>query len=232
MKVLSGILGILLGIGIVLATLFTVFQAVLYTDDDFLPKRFERYSVKDSIPPMRKEELDRIGVHIMRYLVGKERDLQMEVYINGKSLPFFNEQDIFHMKEVKDIFIGALRFRNVLCFFISVILILSFTKFKHNKNIIFKTTYNSILILFFIQMIIGLFVRINFESFFILFHKMIFSNDKWLFDAETDLMINILPQELFFESAVLIISLYSVFMLIEIFIFYVLSRIKKVDRSY
>lgn len=222
----------MLGLSIILASLFTVFQAVLYTDDNFLPKKFEKYGVKDNIPPMEKEELDKVGAHIMRYLIGKERDLQIKVYINGKNLPFFNEQDIFHMREVREIFIGSLRFRNVLCFVISVILILSFTKFKYNNHIIFKMTYNSIFILFFIQMIIGLFIWMNFESFFILFHKIVFNNDKWLFDAETDLMINILPQELFFESAVLIISLYSVFMLIEIFIFYILSKAKKVDRSY
>jgi len=232
MRALSRILGILLGISIILVTLFTVFQAVLYTDDDFLPKRFERYSVTDNIPPIKKEELDKVGIHIMRYLIGKERDLQMKVDINGKNLPFFNEQDIFHMREVRDIFIGSLRFRNILCFIISAVLILSFTKFKYHKNTIFKMTHNSISILFFIQMVMGVFIRVNFESFFILFHNILFNNDKWLFDAETDMMINILPQELFFESAVLIISLYSIFMLIEIFIFYFLSKVKKVDRNY
>ncbi len=229
MKIFNRIVGVLLGIAVVLTTLFTICQTVLYADNDFLPKRFERYAVMNNIPPIKKEDLDRVGVHLMRYLIGKERDLQIEVEIDGKISPFFNEQDIFHMGEVRDIFIGLLRLRNVLFLMISAILVLLFTAFKHHMNAVFKTAYRSIFILFFIQMIVGLLSWTDFDRAFILFHKIVFNNDKWLFDPETDLMINILPQELFFESAVLIIILYLVSMLIEIFVFYLLSKAKKVD---
>lgn len=45
---------------------------------------------------------------------------------------------------------------------------------------------------------------INFNAMFLLFHKITFSNDDWLFDPATDPVINILPEAFFMECALLI----------------------------
>lgn len=54
---------------------------------------------------------------------------------------------------------------------------------------------------------------INFDGSFTLFHKLMFSNDYWLFDPEKDPVINILPQEFFFHCVLLISCIMLVFSL-------------------
>ena len=47
-------------------------------------------------------------------------------------------------------------------------------------------------------------IAIDFNKAFVLFHKLFFSNDDWLFDPATDEVITILPEEFFMQCAVLI----------------------------
>jgi integral membrane protein (TIGR01906 family) len=49
-----------------------------------------------------------------------------------------------------------------------------------------------------------LFFSVNFDQAFTLFHKLLFSNNYWLFDPATDPVINLLPEEFFFHCLLLI----------------------------
>ena len=44
-------------------------------------------------------------------------------------------------------------------------------------------------------------IAINFEKSFVIFHKLLFSNDYWVFDPEKDPIILMLPEEFFFFSS-------------------------------
>lgn len=48
---------------------------------------------------------------------------------------------------------------------------------------------------------------ISFDKAFVVFHKIFFRNDYWQFDPDIDAIINILPQEFFFHSALMIVIL-------------------------
>ncbi|KFN01356.1 TIGR01906 family membrane protein [Bacillus clarus] len=50
-------------------------------------------------------------------------------------------------------------------------------------------------------------IAINFEKSFVLFHKLLFSNDYWLFDIKTDPVILMLPEEFFMHAACVILIL-------------------------
>jgi len=47
-------------------------------------------------------------------------------------------------------------------------------------------------------------IAVNFNKAFVIFHKIFFDNDDWLFDPRTDEIINILPEEFFYHCAVFI----------------------------
>ena len=48
-----------------------------------------------------------------------------------------------------------------------------------------------------LPLIIGFFVSIDFDKAFVLFHKIVFRNDFWIFDVATDPVITILPERYF-----------------------------------
>ena len=49
---------------------------------------------------------------------------------------------------------------------------------------------------------IGAYVAVDFSSFWTKFHHIFFTNDLWLLDYDTDRMIRICPEQLFFDIVV------------------------------
>lgn len=58
-----------------------------------------------------------------------------------------------------------------------------------------------------------LFVVIDFDSLFILFHQVFFRNDLWLFNPMTDPIINVLPQSLFLVYGIIIFVIYELLLI-------------------
>lgn len=44
-------------------------------------------------------------------------------------------------------------------------------------------------------------ISTNFTKYFILFHHMFFNNDLWILDPSTDMLINIVPEGFFMDTA-------------------------------
>lgn len=57
-----------------------------------------------------------------------------------------------------------------------------------------------------LPILVGTFALINFDALFLIFHKVTFSNDDWLFDPETDPIINLLPESYFLDCALVIVA--------------------------
>ena len=58
-----------------------------------------------------------------------------------------------------------------------------------------------------IPAVLGAFVAVAWDRFFILFHKIFFHNDYWIFDAKTDPVITILPDGFFMHCMIMIVAL-------------------------
>lgn len=54
---------------------------------------------------------------------------------------------------------------------------------------------------------VGIFIAADWQETFILFHELVFQNDYWLFDPDSDPIITILPDTYFFHCAALIVCL-------------------------
>lgn len=108
---------------------------------------------------------------------------------------------IQHFKEVKDIF----------TFFyglaaISLITAVSIIVYKARKRDISYLAVSSLTSII-LPIIVGLLLAIDFDTSFLIFHKIFFKNDYWIFDPITDPVINILPAKFFMHCALLIIAI-------------------------
>lgn len=95
-----------------------------------------------------------------------------------------------HFADVKKLFLM------VIVVFI-VCLIVWILAIKKHELTIFTLDRSWTIALLLLPLIILPFALINFDSFFVLFHHMFFSNSNWLFDPETDPIINVLTEEFF-----------------------------------
>ncbi|MER0284044.1 TIGR01906 family membrane protein [Clostridioides difficile] len=110
-------------------------------------------------------------------------------------------QGKIHFEEVRNIFQNINKLAKVLMI-VSLIGIIFNAK---NKNIkILKTTSITLIIM---PLLLAVPVLLNFEKSFIIFHKLLFRNDYWIFSPDLDPVINILPEEFFFHAGVMILML-------------------------
>lgn len=110
-------------------------------------------------------------------------------------------EGIQHFKEVKDIFTS---FYILAAVTLALIIPISLYKYK-TRNYSFLLVSSVTMII--MPLIIGIVLFIDFDTTFIVFHKLFFNNDYWLFDPSTDPVINILPDTFFLHCALLIILL-------------------------
>ncbi|WP_159559615.1 TIGR01906 family membrane protein [Streptococcus halichoeri] len=68
-----------------------------------------------------------------------------------------------------------------------------------------------------IPLAILLALLVSFDTLFVLFHKVFFNNDAWLFNATTDPIILTLPAEFFMHSFLLAFGLIEVFLILGYF---------------
>lgn len=78
---------------------------------------------------------------------------------------------------------------------------------------------------------IGAFMLIDFQKAFILFHKLLFRNDYWLFDPAKDPVILYLPAEFFMKMGLIILLLYFLLSLLPLLLYFVLKKKRSGDRS-
>ncbi|SFD06952.1 TIGR01906 family membrane protein [Clostridium uliginosum] len=116
-------------------------------------------------------------------------------------------QGEIHFQDVKRIFMYMYIYVFVFMIALGIYLLIK-DKFK-NKSF-FKATKilnssSNVLILFFAVLIYT--ISVDFSKYFILFHKILFTNNYWLFDPELDPVINALPEEFFMLLGAIILIL-------------------------
>ncbi|MCL1830276.1 MAG: TIGR01906 family membrane protein [Oscillospiraceae bacterium] len=127
-----------------------------------------------------------------------------------------SEGGINHFKDVKNILCGVYIFGAV-CF-ISIILLSIFFKRRMTSGTLLTIS----LTIFLLPLTMIVAIALDFDSFFILFHELFFTNDDWIFSQVTDPVITILPAEYFMHCAIVI----AVFWLLGS-VFYLILSIRK-----
>lgn len=126
-------------------------------------------------------------------------------------------QGKIHFEEVRNIFQNINKLAKLLLIVSLVGIILS----VKNKNIkILKTTSITLIIM---PLLLTVPILLNFEKSFIIFHKLLFRNDYWIFNPDLDPVINILPEEFFFHSGMMILIL-ILLVSIVLFVMYKLCK--------
>ncbi len=144
---------------------------------------------------LSEEEIRLNYDYLIDYNLSKdEADFEMPTI---KSSP----QGKVHFEEVRDIFQNLNKLFN-LCFIVSIIAL--FINIKNKQIDFLNTTWKALIS---IPIFLALPIIINFEDSFVIFHKLMFSNDYWIFDPRIDPVITMLPEQFFFHAGLMIIVL-------------------------
>ena len=234
MKKLHWCAGIILGFSVIAALLITSFEIAMYSDFDVYRYEYEKYDVLSDLD-MNMDDVMYVTHEMMDYLRGKGDTLSVMTTVEGREQDFFNEQDRFHMGEVRDLFIGGLNIRFGACIAaVLCILVLIITR-ADIKKIIPRSYWIALGITGTAVLFLGIAAVVDFDSVFVQFHHIFFDNDLWIFDPAEDYMIRMLPEGLFYDmvmriGAVFVASL--VVLLALSFIPKILDRKKEISMTY
>ena len=196
MKKIQWIAGMLLAFSIMAVLLITSFEVAMYADFGVYEREYEKYDVLSELD-MTMDDTMHVTREMMAYLRGDRDELSVITTVEGKEKDFFNEQDRFHMAEVRDLFIGGLDIRLGAAAAAVLCLLFLFISRADWKKIIPRCYQVALAIVGVLAILLGIACAVDFNAVFVEFHHIFFDNDLWLFDPAEDYMIRMLPEGLF-----------------------------------
>ena len=107
------LLGVLSAFLIMGVFLITSIEAVVYWTPGYFEKEYTKHQVLKDLPEMTMEDLLYVTDEMMAYLRDNREDLHIFTTMGGEYREFFNEREIAHMVDVKELFIGGLWLRRL-----------------------------------------------------------------------------------------------------------------------
>ena len=209
MKLLHYLLGILSAFCLIFILLITSVEAVVYWTPGYFEKEYEKYQVLDNLPAMTMEDLLEVTDEMMDYLRGNREDLHITTTLDGQQREFFNEREIAHMEDVQVLLLKAMSIRTV-CLVLTVLLLAFMAATKARMRKVLPSSLCLGTGLFFgLVTALGLMISTDFSRYFIMFHHIFFTNDLWILDPSTDMLINIVPEGFFMDTAARIAYLFG-----------------------
>ena len=230
MRKLQWAAGILLSFSVIAILLISSFEIAMYADFSVYQREYEKYDVLDDLD-MKMEDVMYVTEEMMAYLRGDRDTLSVITTVEGQEQDFFNEQDRFHMGEVRDLFIGGLNIRTGAVVTALICLAFLIASKACLKKILARSYQIALGITGAAVIFIGAAALIDFNAVFVQFHHIFFDNDLWLFDPAEDYMIRMLPEGLFADMVLRIGLLFVGSLLILLIISVLAGRLKKKQKS-
>ena len=180
-KTITYAAGIFTAFWLIIAFLITSVEAVAYWTPGYYEKEYTKYQV----------------LHVYTTMGGEYRE-------------FFNDREIAHMEDVQGLFIGGLWLRRI-----GILITLCFASLAYfwghkssERTAALKRLIPKSLCIGTGAVLIGI-ISTDFTKYFIVFHKIFFNNDLCILDPRTDMLINIVPEGFFFDTAARIAMVFA-----------------------
>lgn len=209
MKWIHNLLGILCGVALMIILFITSIEAVVYWTPGYFEKEYEKYQVLDRVH-MEMDDLLDVTDEMMAYLRGKREDLHVPTIVDGQPREFFSEREIAHMEDVRGLFLAAIAIRRGCLVFLAAAVVLLAVLKADIRRVLPRMICAGTVLFFAVLAVLAGIISTDFSRYFIVFHHIFFNNDLWMLDPRTDLLINIVPEPFFMDTAARIAITYGV----------------------
>ena len=211
-------LAVILVISISLMFLMISIEVNSY-NKSYFTKSYEKYNI-ESVTSKSTKELNIITIDLIKYLKGLGGNELLEAH--------FNEREILHMEDVQHLFDLA-RIVKYVSTIISILIVLYLLRKKEILTL-GKTLFYGIFANYILIALLGVLILFDFNKYFTYFHLIFFSNELWILDPMTDLMIQMLPEQFFFGMAKNIgLTFFSFLAILQLIGFIIIRRFKKIE---
>ena len=139
------------------------------------------------------------------YLFGKAETAQRFVEKNGVKSPAFSEEELTHLADVRGLFrlFHSFFYGGIVFLFISAFLSAASSSWKprHALQRFIRNAIRGGFISLLVLLIVVILASVNFHQAFYLMHQVLFTNDLWLLNPQTDLLLMLMPEPFFIAYA-------------------------------
>ena len=145
-------------------------------------------------------QYDAIAQALSRYFAGKADTPQAQSLKGGALASAFNEKELQHLSDVRRLF-QSLRALGLILMIAVSALMLTACALAWRSRLTARTLARTVLLGWAGAMVligaVALLAAVAFNSLFVLLHRLLFSNELWLMDPQTDLIILLMPESFF-----------------------------------
>lgn len=210
---------------LIISLLLTIIDLNCF-DQSFYQKEYVQNNTSEETG-MNEEDLWDTTLVLFDYLHDARDDLSVQHEVNGTVREIFDSREKAHMVDAKNLYLNTIVVRNVLAIVGSILFVVSVLLNKNNWITSMYIGYKrSLGLLFVIILAILIYAAIDFNSFWIQFHYLFFTNDLFFLDPNTEILINMVPEQFFFDLVIRIIFMFMFSVIVLYVLFYYLNKRK------
>lgn len=164
---------------------------------------FDKYDVSETTG-IADDELSKVAKELIHYFNSGEDSPQIQVARGGKEISLFNQKEVDHLKDVKDVIRLFYIIQWISLAFVAIYIITGFIIRKRAflPGIMQALFVGSIFILGSFAFV-GLWALIHFDSLFNLFHNVMFPGGGWTLSGY---LVEIFPEDFFLDAALFLVG--------------------------
>jgi len=199
-KVIERAAAIVTGLALILLLLFCVIEGVAF-DRGRYQDAYERFDRPEFIG-ISMEELMDVTDEMILYLKGDRPDLDMQAEIDGQVQEVFGEREKLHMVDVEELFAAGYTIRRLAAAVAAAgIAAMIVVKRRQAARTLCKGYIWAMAGFGALIAAVGIYMAVDFTAAFTDFHLLLFDNDLWLLDINTEVLIQMFPEQFFGEMA-------------------------------
>ncbi len=183
--------------GIVVLVCLSFFTTVV--TEGFLYKTSLKLGVDEKLQ-MTQEDMGKVVSSMVSYVKGNSDTLQVTVSISGETRGFFNDRELQHIEEVREL-IGQLRILVVVCGILAVAGGIFLIR-KKWQVFLAKGYFLALGLIAVVGATVGTMAIINVKKVIRGFHEMFFDNRLWLLNPAIDKIVWFFSEELYMHALI------------------------------
>lgn len=200
-KLVKQLIAMLLALSLIWVTLVMGYERILFSNTYF-NWHYEHREI-DVETGIGIDDLMDVTYVLVDYIRGKRENLNIQVPINGNIEEVFGEREKDHMVDVRNMYLTVRLMKNIGLIFIIIILLVGIFWKKKFVYKVLKSVRFWVPIYLLIIGGLGALLTTDFDKYFTLGHELLFSNDLWLLDPRTDILIQMVPESYFYSVVVI-----------------------------
>ncbi len=210
----SYIAPIVFSVGLLMMTFVMGFELIIF-NEGYFEWHYENRGVLET-SQMSLEDLMEVTTQMLDYLKGDRPNLDMQATIDGQESEVFGQREKDHMIDVQLLYLGARNMRRIGSLMVFGLGIFAWFFSKEMLYAIVKRLKYSVGTIMVFVLILGALFATDFEKYFTIFHELFFSNELWILDPRTDILINMVPYSYFYSIVMIGVTLFIVMVVVAL----------------